>query len=129
MPSIRLNETQNLPRSPGLYYARKGVTILYIGMSLSLNKRWVSAGNRQHHKRHQLENMRGVTLHYRLVKKHRLLYEEAVEIKCFNPPLNVQKPNPKKHLTFRIAIENLVDDVVVMAGVSLISLIALAGFT
>lgn len=106
-PSVPLARVNDLPRRSGIYYARKGFEVQYIGLSTSLWHRWTNTGSKIHHRKVQLQRMGGVNLHYRLCDRHQLKYLEALEIRRFNPPLNVVKPIPESHLTWRIRLQSL----------------------
>ena len=106
-PSVPLTQVNDLPRQPGIYYAVRGFEIQYIGLSKSLRHRWTATGSKVHHRKAQLSRMGGVKLHYRLCQAHELGYLEALEIRRFNPPLNVVKPIPENHLTWRIRLQSL----------------------
>ena len=106
-PSVSLNRVNDLPRQPGIYYARRGLEVQYVGLSTSLWHRWTNTGSKTHHRKVQLQRMGGVRLHYRLCDRHELEYLEALEIRRFDPPLNVVKPIPEKHLNWRIRLQSL----------------------
>jgi hypothetical protein len=95
--SVPVADTRSLPRKPGIYYAVKGGRVLYVGLTVNLYDRWNSKGDRVHHKKAKLLELGNVRLHYRICGEHRLRLEEAKDIKLFNPPLNVQRPDPKLH--------------------------------
>ena len=106
-PSVSLTRVNDLPRLPGIYYARKGLEVQYVGLSRSLHRRWTATGSKVHHRKVQLQQMGGVRLHYRLCQAHELEWLEALEIERFNPPLNVVKPIPENHLTWRIRLQSV----------------------
>ena len=95
-PSVPLSRVNDLPRQSGIYYARKGFEVQYIGLSTSLWHRWTNTGSKIHHRKVQLQQMGGVKIHYRLCDRHELEYLEVLEIRRFDPPLNVVKPIPEK---------------------------------
>ncbi len=105
-PSVSLNQVNQLPRKPGVYYCLKDFEVQYVGLSRSLHKRWTAIGDRRHHRKSQLQAMGNVRLHYRLCSIQELEYLEALEIKRFNPPLNVLKPNPNNYLTWKLWVKS-----------------------
>lgn len=106
-PSVSLSRVNDLPRQSGVYYAVKGFKVQYVGLSTSLWHRWTNGGSKTHHRKVQLQQMGGVRIHYRLCPRHELEYVEALEIRRFDPPLNVVKPIPENHLTWRIRLQSL----------------------
>ncbi|MBE9041001.1 hypothetical protein IQ235_09435 [Oscillatoriales cyanobacterium LEGE 11467] len=106
-PSVDLTRVNDLPKQPGIYYARKGLEVQYVGLSRSVHRRWNATGSKVHHRKLALQQMGGIRLHYRLCQAHELDWIEALEIRRFDPPLNVMKPIPERHLTWRIRIQSL----------------------
>lgn len=106
-PSVPLTRVNDLPRRPGIYYARRGLEVQYVGLSRSLHRRWTASGSKVHHRKLALSQMGGVKLHYRLCQAHELEWLEALEIRRFDPPLNVVKPIPENHLNWRIRLQSL----------------------
>ena len=106
-PSVSLARVNDLPRKPGIYFARRGLTIQYVGLSKSLHRRWTATGSNEHHHKRTLERMGGVRLHYRLCQLYELRYIEALEIRRFSPPLNDVKPIPANHLNWQIQLQSL----------------------
>ena len=123
LPQESIANLDRLPSRPGIYYAIDDAgDVRYIGMATDLYQRWNGEGRYRHHKRTILELMGGVTLKYRLVPEYRLRYEEAIEIRKFDPDLNEQHPDPVKHYSFRIKVDRAVGNVGVVAYSAIASL-------
>jgi excinuclease UvrABC nuclease subunit len=103
-PGVFLCDRQNLPRSPGVYYAIQWFRPwrpLYVGMSGNIHKRWNSEGDRRHHKLSELSRYRGMRLHYRATQtRDEALDLEADEIHRLQPPLN-RKKEPRRFRLIR----------------------------
>lgn len=97
-PSVFLCDRQNLPRSPGVYYAIqwwRPWRPLYVGMSGNIHKRW-----KQHHKLPELSRYWGVRLHYKLTpNSDDAACLEADEIYRLRPILN-RKKEPRRFRLF-----------------------------
>lgn len=123
LKSLPLRNRALLPTQSGIYYAcdRRG-RVRYVGMSTNLFLRWNGKGDRVHHKLRELEKIDSITLRYRLVPKHRLEYEEAIDIEYFQPDLNRSFPDPREHKTLRISLENLIDSIGIGATTAILAL-------
>lgn len=86
-------DRQRLPKEPGLYYVVQGRRVIYVGLAgekrSNLYARWNSYAP------HKMQGQ-GV-IHYRVMARHRLRYEEAVEIQRFNPPYNIVRHKPSTY--------------------------------
>ena len=125
-PCVNKNELKNLPSESGIYYYVCLFKILYVGQSTSLYHRWNHKGDWKHKHRDSFINSRFARLHYRKVKRSKLDLVEALEIKRFDPPLNIQKPNPDKYKSWIYRIMEEVYWIVGIAaiGVALIALLS-----
>jgi DNA-binding XRE family transcriptional regulator len=85
LPSVPIENSSKLPRIPGIYLAFDSLGVIqYIGRSANMKRRWYN-----HHRKYQLESMKGVRLAWIEVSELTLLpsIEEAL-ITWFSPPLN-----------------------------------------
>lgn len=86
LPSVRLEDCDRLPRSPGVYYAIDPTSSkpLYVGMAGDMRSRW-----RDHHQYDRLARRGSVRLHYRkTLTRSGAEYLESCEIRHFDPPMN-----------------------------------------
>lgn len=86
LPSLPLHCKGELPAHPGLYFAIKGDTLLYVGMSENICKRW-----KNHHEHANLKRVGGVRLHYLELRgwgRDRLLALESELIAKYCPRFN-----------------------------------------
>jgi len=125
-PSVGKKELNQLPRESGIYYYVNFFKVVYIGQSTNLFYRWNNKGSWRHKHRDSFVKSRFVRLHYRKVKAQNLDLIEALEIKRFDPPLNIQKPDPEKYKTW---IGRVVEEVywiaaIAVLGVALIALLS-----
>ena len=125
-PCVNKNELGSLPREPGIYYYVCLFKVLYVGQSTSLYHRWNHKGDWKHKHRDSFVNSRFARLHYRKVKRSKLDLVEALEIKRFDPPLNIQKPNPDKYKTW---IGRVMEEVYWIAGIAVLGLVVIAIFS
>jgi excinuclease UvrABC nuclease subunit len=84
-----------LPKQPGLYYVLDSTPhVLYVGLAgerhSNLHARWNS------YTPHKMSLLTKV-VHYRVCPRHKLRYLEALEIQRFQPPYNIQRPNPSQY--------------------------------
>lgn len=99
LPYVTAATIKQLPKLPGLYYVVANKQVLYVGLTgekrSHLYARWCSYDP---HK--MMGHLRlGARLHYQVVRKRKSLrYLEAVDIQCFDPPYNVQRPNPNQYV-------------------------------
>jgi len=118
-PSVNKKELNQLPREPGIYYFIDCFKVLYVGQSTSVYHRWQA--NHKHKSRFLKSWF--ARLHYRSVKEENLNFVEALEIRRFNAPLNIQKPNPEK---YRKKTGGLLEDVYWIAAIAAIGLVTIA---
>ena len=121
--SVNKKELNQLPRESGIYYYVCLFKVLYVGQSTSLYHRWNHKGDWKHKHRDSFINSRFARLHYRTVKRSKLDLVEALEIKRFDPPLNIQKPNPDKYKSW---IYRIKEDVCWIAGIAVLGLVVIA---
>ena len=117
--NVSKKELNQLPRESGIYYFIDCFKVLYVGQSTSVYHRWQA--NHKHKPRFLKSWF--ARLHYRSVKKENLNLIEALEIKRFNAPLNIQKPNPDKYKTW---IGRVMEDVYWIAGIAVLGLVVIA---
>lgn len=114
-PGVFLCDRQNLPRSPGVYYAIqwwRPWRPLYIGMSGNIHKRWNAEGDRRHHKLSELSRFRGMRLHYKLTRSRDDAVDlESEEIDRYRPPLN-RKREPRRFRLFREIRDWFIDSLI-----------------
>ena len=122
-PNVNKNELKNLPSESGIYYYVRFFKILYVGQSTSLFHRWNHKGDWQHKHRKSFLNSWFARLHYRPVKKENLDLVEALEIKRFDPPLNIQKPDPEKYKSW---IYRIMEEVYWIAAIAVLGLVVIA---
>ena len=125
-PCVNKKELNQLPRESGIYFYVRFFKVLYVGQSTSLFHRWNHKGDWKHKHRDSFVNSRFARLHYRTVRRSKLDLVEALEIKRFDPPLNIQKPDPKKYQKWT---DRLIEDVywiaaIAVLGVALIAIIS-----
>jgi len=91
LPSVRLEDKQMLPDSPGIYLAiGKDKTVLYVGQSTRIRIRW-----KQHHRFRELHEIGNVHIAWITVSDPAFLIDiEKALIHHFKPPLN-NAPIPK----------------------------------
>jgi len=118
-PSVGKKELNQLHREPGIYYFVDCFKVLYVGQSTSVYHRWQA--NHKHKPRFLKSWF--ARLHYRSVKKENLNLIEALEIKRFNAPLNIQKPNPEKYKT---RIGRMIEDVCWIAAIAFLGVVVIA---
>ena len=124
LPEVTIAHLDRLPSKSGIYYAIDDWgNVRYVGMSSNLHRRWNGEGRYRHHQKSVLETMRGVTLKYRLVAKHRLEFEEAVDIANFKPDLNKQFPDPADHHSLRIVFDDVLQGMAWMGYSAIAALI------
>ena len=119
-PSADNQGLKELPREPGIYYYVDWFKVLYIGQSTSLYHRWNHKGDWKHKHRDSFIKSRSARLHYRKVKSYRLVLIESLEIQRFDPPLNIQKPDPAK---YRRKLDGLIEDAFWIAGIAAVGLV------
>jgi excinuclease UvrABC nuclease subunit len=98
LPSVPLAHKGQLPKLPGVYYARQWFCpwgrVLYVGESGNLYLRWNSRQYGKHHKFDELRRYPGVRLYYQIcadkLDAQRL---EARDIAALKPLLNRVKEN------------------------------------
>ena len=122
-PNVNKNELKNLPSESGIYYYVCLFKVLYVGQSTSLYHRWNHKGDWKHKHRDSFINSRFARLHYRKVKRSKLDLVESLEIKRFDPPLNIQKPDPKKYQKWT---DRLIEDVYWIAGIAVLGVALIA---
>ena len=122
-PSVGKYELKNLPSEAGIYYYVRFFKVLYVGQSTSLYHRWHHKGDWKHKHRDSFINSRFARLHYRTVKRSKLDLVEALEIKRFDPPLNIQKPDPKKYQKWT---DRLIEDVYWIVGIAVLGVALIA---
>ena len=122
-PNVNKNELKNLPSESGIYYYVRFFKVLYVGQSTSLFHRWHHKGDWKHKHRDSFINSRFARLHYRTVKRSKLDLVEALEIKRFDPILNIQKPNPEKYKTW---ISRVMEEVYWIVGIAAIGVALIA---
>ena len=122
-PCVNKNELKNLPSESGIYYYVCLFKVLYVGQSTSLYHRWNHKGDWKHKHRDSFINSRFARLHYRKVKRSKLDLVESLEIKRFDPPLNIQKPDPKKYQKWT---DRLIEDVYWIAGIAVLGVALIA---
>jgi len=122
-PSAGKTTLKNLPSESGIYYYVCLFKVLYIGQSTSLYHRWNHKGDWKHKHRDSFINSRFARLHYRKVKRSDLDLIEALEIQRFDPPLNIQKPDPSK---YKRRNDGLIEDAFWIAGIAAVGLALIA---
>jgi len=122
-PSVGKYELKNLPSEAGIYYYVRFFKVLYVGQSTSVYHRWNHKGDWKHKYRDSFINSRFARLHYRKVKRSKLDLVEALEIKRFDPPLNIQKPDPKKYQKWT---DRLIEDVYWIVGIAVLGVALIA---
>ena len=122
-PNVNKNELKNLPSESGIYYYIRFFKVLYVGQSTSVYHRWNNKGDWKHKHRDSFINSRFARLHYRTVRRSKLDLVEALEIKRFDPPLNIQKPNPDKYKTW---IGRVMEEVYWIAGIAVLGVALIA---
>ena len=108
-----------LPRESGIYYFIDCFKVLYVGQGKSVYHRWQS--NHKHKPRFLKSWF--ARLHYRSVKEANLDLIEALEIKRFDPPLNIQKPDPEK---YKNRIDRIMEEVYWIAGIAVLGVALIA---
>jgi len=121
--NVSANELEECPKEPGIYYYVNFFKVVYIGQSTNLFYRWNNKGSWQHKHRDSFLKSRFARLHYRKVKVQNLDLIEALEIKRFNPVLNIQKPDPKKYQKWT---DRLIEDVYWIVGIAAIGVVLIA---
>ena len=122
-PNVNKNELEECPKEPGIYYYVNFFKVVYIGQSTNLFYRWNNRGAWQHKHRDSFLKSRFARLHYRKVKVQNLDLVEALEIKRFDPPLNIQKPDPKKYQKWT---DRLIEDVYWIAAIAFLGVALIA---
>lgn len=83
-PSVALEDADQLPSLPGIYFAMDGNYVLYVGQSENIRKRWGS-----HHRHRDIrQSCDNVRIHFVLSDGRSLLEQEAEWIRACNPPFN-----------------------------------------
>jgi excinuclease UvrABC nuclease subunit len=85
---LSLDELDRLPNQAGIYFAMREGTVIYVGRSTDLHRRWNAKDDRQHHKLAKFRRMGGVTLKYKVVAEWRVNHEEAKAIAKYRPAEN-----------------------------------------
>lgn len=83
LPSLPLSERGSLPSVPAVYFTYCGRTILYIGRTSCLSRRWVG-----HHRSQQLQQMGAVAIAWLVTPPASLRKVERRMIQVFSPRLN-----------------------------------------
>jgi hypothetical protein len=82
-PGVSVSNLDALPVLAGIYFAMQDDEILYVGQSRNIHRRW-----KDHHKRKELTQISGVTIHWTESDGRPLLEQEAEWIRYCHPPLN-----------------------------------------
>lgn len=105
-PSVPLKDRNQLPRDSGIYYCLRGWRILYIGKSSDIYQRWNSYQYGEHHKLEDLlkieESIGDIDIHYCILPKWQIGFDEAVEINRFKPRLNKRRENIWDNLNLKV---------------------------
>lgn len=93
LKSVSIEDRDNLPEEPGVYFVIDEFNIYYIGMSSNIQKRWYS-----HHKQPYLNSLANIKISYLdCLPKHYLKNIESTLINHFKPSLNIlENPLYKK---------------------------------
>ncbi|MDV2992126.1 MAG: hypothetical protein N4J56_001780 [Chroococcidiopsis sp. SAG 2025] len=105
LPSVSIDELEDLPRSSTLYLWRKDDEVLYVGLTSDMHYRW---NNKNPHKLNQLRD-KGAECVSWLTLKNAASFEsidenakilEATLIQLYTPQLNVEW-NPNKQFLWK----------------------------
>lgn len=98
LPCVNLDDKTDLPSKPGLYFVIDGDTLLYIGRSKDLNRRWKS-----HHRYKQIKAMsRFPQIAFLDCDDESLLWTEREVIQRFAPLLNDTKVMEEEPVPMRL---------------------------
>lgn len=89
LASEKIDQSNMLPKSNGLYYVVDGFQLLYIGKATNFRKRWSHPD-----KRSIKDEYPNARIYCRPCWRWRLSTDEAFEIQRLNPTLNQQHPKP-----------------------------------
>ncbi len=92
LPSVPLNNKQNLPNVSCIYFVMDGETVVYVGKTIALYERW-----RQHHRYENFKQIPDARIAWLEVSdRSQLLEIERAAIANFQPSLN-QIPNNRQY--------------------------------
>lgn len=83
LPSVALDELDQLPNESGIYFACQDDEVFYVGKSTNINRRW-----QNHHRHKQLSGIDSLRIAWILFDKDTLTEMERHYITMFNPPVN-----------------------------------------